>query len=289
MLTDADRDPRWAPRRRRERDPLGAWVTDTYQIGPAHACGHCGRPVRQAWWKGARPDCVLYVEHVVDPAGVSQRWPAWWWNDRRPLQDRIAPHDPDHLARGDLLFVMHPCELPAHRPTAHPPAPPTRKAPPHMSTPQFGTPAPPGEGARNEDLMGHLLLITVTEKKTGLITSNGPADVVVADVVELDTGAEHAGNFLFGKVLFGQLSVGVTYLGRLEKGAAQPGKSAPWIFATAHEDPAAVQSATQYLAYKASQVAAAPAPVPAAPAVPPAPAFPPAATAAPAAAPPWAA
>lgn len=285
MLLDADRDPRWAARQRRPRDPHAAWVTDTYRLGPAHACEHCGRSIRQAWWKGARPECVLDVEGPIDPAGVSQRWMAWWWDDRRPLADRIDTHDSEHLARGDLLFVMHPCELPAHRPTAQPPAPPIRRAPPHMSTPQFGTPAPPGEGARNDDLVGHLLLITVTEKKTGLATSAGVADVVVADVVELDTGNEHPGNFLFGKVLFGQLSVGVTYLGKIEKGTAQPGKSAPWVFTTLHEDPAAFQSATQYLAYKASQVAAAPAPVPAAA---PAPAFPPAATAA-AAAPPWAA
>jgi hypothetical protein len=283
VLTDADRDPAWAPRDRPPRDPHDTWITDTFRLGPTRPCGHCGSPVRQAWWKGARPELLLYVEGPHDPAGVHPHWLAWWWNDRRPLQDRIARHDTEHLARGDLLFLMHPCEDPAYRPAPTAP-PPNRKASPRMTT--FGTPAPPGEGVKNDELVGHLLLITVTEKKTGVVTSNGPADVVVADVVELDTGAEHIGNFLFGRVLFGQLAAGVTYLGRIEKGVQQPGKSAPWIFTTAHEDPAAVQTAQQYLAYKASS---APAPA-AAPAAPPAPSFPPAQAAAPAtaAAPPWA-
>lgn len=247
-------DGAWPPRSLVARDPDGPWITATYRLGPSHPCQHCGRAVRQAWWKGGRPEVVLDLEGPLDPAGVHFHWLAWWWDDRRPLQDRVAGYDGEHLARGDLLFVMHPCEDPAYRPLPAGPAQPTREAPPHMTT--FGTPATPGEGVKNDELMGHLLLIAVTEKKTGVVTTNGPADVVVADVVELDTGAEHPGNFLFGRVLFGQLSAGVTYLGRIEKGVQQPGKSAPWIFTSAHEDAAAVLTAQQYLAYKAAQTPA---------------------------------
>jgi hypothetical protein len=138
-----------------------------------------------------------------------------------------------------------------------------------VTAPTFGTARPPGEGASNADLQGKLLLITVTEKKVGFATNAGVTDVVVADVVDLTGGEEHPDNFLFGKVLFGQFEVGVTYLGTIGKGVAKPGQSAPWLFTGAETDPAAVATAQQYLAYKATQAsAAAPAaaPAPAAPA-----------------------
>ena len=271
----ADRDGQDA------RDPDGDWVARYTRGGvlrAARPCRRCGQSVRLAVTDGI----PLHVEPLPLPAaGVRSSWPAFWWHDTWGLTDRVPVGDDRRTAAGELLYVLHPCDHPT------PTAPPTRERETRVTAPTFGTPRPPGDGVKNEDLQGKLLLIKVTEKKTGVATSSGAADVVVADIADLTGGEEHLGNFLFGKVLFGQFEVGVTYLGYIGKGVAQPGKSAPWLFTGAETDPAAVAQATQYLNYKASQ-APAPAPTPAPAAAPAASPFPPAAAAAPAAAAPWA-
>lgn len=247
------------------------------ELGPVRPCRKCGLPTRQAH-HGGRVTYQVDVEGPHDPRCPDHRT-ASWWSPRWGHTSRVRGDDERHLAEGNELFVLHVDHCPAESITSD--ASPT-KGTPRMTAPQFGTPGTPGEGVGNEQLQGKLLLITVNEKRIGVVTSAGATDCLATDIVDLETGEEHTDNLLFGKVLFGQLKPGTTYLGRIGKGVAQPGKSAPWLFTGAEGDPAAVATATQYLAYKAGQQ---PAAAPATPAF-----VPPAATLAPAAAaPPWAA
>jgi len=268
-------DLRQPPPKEADADPLAAQVAPIYgdRLGIPRPCRWgCGQNTRQAWEKG-RIEIVIDVDGPIPPEQVSHEWPALWWHPRRGWSSRSK----NSIADGRLLFVMHPCESRAYRPTVTD-APSTEKEP-RMTAPTFGTPGTPGEGVGNDELMGKLLLITVTEKRLGIVTTAGVTDCLATDIVDLESGAVHTDNLLFGKVLFGQLKPGTTYLGRIGKGVAQPGKSAPWLFTGAEEDPAAVATATQYLTYKAANTGA-PAPAPATPAfVPPADA----------ATPPWAA
>jgi hypothetical protein len=268
-------DPDWEPRPHTPPD-LSEAQTALHgdRLGAPRPCRTCGRPIRQAAEKGRRScNLVLDVEGPYDPPTVPYpQVHGIWWHHRHGLSDRIPRGDQRHQAEGAHLFVLH-----TH---PKPPAPPTEGTPRTMTAP-FGTARPPGDGVKNEDLEGKLLLLKVTEKRLGVVTTSGAADVVVADVTDLESGEEHPGNFLFGKVLFGQLETGTTYLGRIGKGVAQPGKSAPWLWTDA-ADADSVAKANQYLAWKAQQNPASPStPAPAA--------TPAAAPAATAAAPPWAA
>lgn len=132
----------------------------------------------------------------------------------------------------------------------------------------YDTPRPPGDGIKLDEVTGHALFIEVTGKRIEMPTANGPADALVAHVVDLDTGQVFDDTLLFGRALNSQLAVGGKYAGRIIKGQAQAGKNAPWTFV---DDPQvypradAYQASRQAAAYQAPQAPPAP---PAAPANP---------------------
>lgn len=102
-------------------------------------------------------------------------------------------------------------------------------------TDMFTGPASPS-GIQWADLEGCLLLLKVTDYRTGIVTSLGEKDAVEADVTVLDgtdAGTLHESVLVFPKVLIGQLKprIGGMVLGRLGKGTAKPGQSAPWLLA----------------------------------------------------------
>ncbi|MGA5764496.1 hypothetical protein [Nonomuraea bangladeshensis] len=154
----------------------------------------------------------------------------------------------------------------------------------------FAQPAPSSD-VKIADYVGHLILFYPRSIRAGVITSNGVADPIVADVVILthpDGPKAEANVLIFQKVLIGSLknSIGQDpVLGRLARGVAKPGQSAPYVLNEYDQNDAAY--ATQYLnsvggnpfpsfqpaaqapAPAAAPVAApAPVPVPATPAAP---------------------
>ena len=117
---------------------------------------------------------------------------------------------------------------------------------------QFAAPgaATDGKSARPADLEGHLLLIQPTEYRTGIQTVNGDAEAIACNVIDLDANEEYADTLFFGAGLRAALrnQIGQKVLARIGKGAAKPGKNAPWILIDATGDAAAVKKATDYLA-----------------------------------------
>lgn len=105
----------------------------------------------------------------------------------------------------------------------------------------FTTPASTSGGLDYEANKGALLIVKPLEKKTGVSTSMGPANVIVADVWIVDgpeAGTEYPEMFIFPKVLQSQLAPalrkGDMVAGRLgQKPATKPGFSPAWIL----EDP----------------------------------------------------
>lgn len=99
----------------------------------------------------------------------------------------------------------------------------------------FAQPAAPTSDVKVADYVGHLLLIYPRELRTGILTVNGTADAINADVVILtDPSGPRAesGVLIFQKVLIGTLKSSIggdAVLGRLARGPAQTGKSAPYI------------------------------------------------------------
>lgn len=129
---------------------------------------------------------------------------------------------------------------------------------------EFGKPAA-SEGLSWETLNGALLLFEVTGQEQGVQTDFGPKDPIVVNVAVLDgpnKGAEYDGSFVFPKVLISQLkpNMGRKVLGRLGQGQAKKGQKPPWkLTAATAED---TEVGKRYLAYKASQGVATPAPGP---------------------------
>ena len=125
-----------------------------------------------------------------------------------------------------------------------------------------------GANIKPADLLGHLLIITPVEYKTGIQTSLGETDAIEVNIVDLDTSEEHNSVLFFNVALKSALkpNIGKQVLARMGQGAAKPGKSAPWVLVTATDDPAAVAKATSYIAggFAAAGVAAPSAPVAAA-------------------------
>jgi hypothetical protein len=108
--------------------------------------------------------------------------------------------------------------------------------------PMFDTPpATGGDRFVNADHEGELLVIKVKGLETGVETSSGIADCIVADVTVIDgpnKGEQYDDAWLFGKVLVGQLKrkIGRTLLGRYVQGVAQKGKNPPWQLDPATEE-----------------------------------------------------
>lgn len=120
------------------------------------------------------------------------------------------------------------------------------------------------DGVKIADLNGHLCLFTPTEVRENVETNMGPADVVVVDVVDLDTNTEHPGTWFFNKAIIGALRprIGQKVLGRVGQGTPKnPAHSKPWIIVDATTDAAAVKKATDYLAGGLQAPTAAPAAV----------------------------
>lgn len=107
-----------------------------------------------------------------------------------------------------------------------------------------------GDFVKVADLNNHLLIITPTEFKTGIITALGEAEAIQVNVVDLDTNEEHSDVLFFNKALVSALkpNIGAQVLARIGQGTAKPGKSAPWILVDATNDSAAVAKATTYIA-----------------------------------------
>jgi hypothetical protein len=132
-----------------------------------------------------------------------------------------------------------------------------------------------------QELIGALVLIKVTDYRTGLPTVHGEKDAVACDVHVLD--GRHGGEvfdnaLLFQGALIGSLKPAVggqPVLARVGQGVAKPGQNAPFVLNPFTEQDAAI-AGPYWAAYQAKQFqapAAAPAPAPAAaPAAPPAPA-----------------
>lgn len=163
-----------------------------------------------------------------------------------------------------------------------------------MSTP-FQQPAEQGDKVPMAELPGSLVLIKVTEHRTGIATDYGPKDAVACDVHVLD--GKHGGEvfdnaLLFQGALIGALKGAVgggPVLGRVALGTAKAGQNAPYVLLPFTAQDAAV--AGPYWASvqaKGFQVPAAAVPTPAA-AAPPAAATPSPAAASPATASPAAA
>lgn len=119
-------------------------------------------------------------------------------------------------------------------------------------TQTFEAPASQTESVRPADLLGHLLIITPREYRTGINTSLGVAEAIEVDLVDLDTNTEHNSVLFFNIALRGSLrgKIGERVLARMGQGIATPGKSAPWILLAANQDTEAISKATNYLAGK---------------------------------------
>jgi hypothetical protein len=98
----------------------------------------------------------------------------------------------------------------------------------------------PGEltGLTWENYVGRLMLLTPTEKVTGISTTVGTKDAIRADIVVLDgpnSPEQFRDALVFPLVLQGQLrtnvATGRTVLGRLGQGDKKPGQNAPWKLA----------------------------------------------------------
>ncbi|MGW4469685.1 hypothetical protein ACWENQ_08430 [Nonomuraea sp. NPDC004354] len=115
----------------------------------------------------------------------------------------------------------------------------------------FAQPAAPSSDFKIADYVGHLFLIYPREQRHGVITSNGPADPIVADVVLLTDPAgprAETNVLIFQKVLIGSLKNSIgrdPVLGRLGRGIAKPGQTAPYVLDQFNDADAAY--ATQYL------------------------------------------
>ena len=122
-----------------------------------------------------------------------------------------------------------------------------------------------GANVKPADLLGHLLIISPVEYKTGIQTSLGETDAIEVNIVDLDTSEEHNSVLFFNVALKSALkpNIGKQVLARMGQGTAKPGKSAPWVLVTATDDPAAVAKATSFIAggFAAAGAAAPSAPV----------------------------
>ena len=125
-----------------------------------------------------------------------------------------------------------------------------------------------GANVKPADLLGHLLIISPVEYKTGIQTSLGETDAIEVNIVDLDTSEEHNSVLFFNVALKSALkpNIGKQVLARIGQGVAKPGKSAPWILVNATDDPVAVAKATSFIAggFAAAGAAAPSAPVAAA-------------------------
>lgn len=87
-----------------------------------------------------------------------------------------------------------------------------------------------------QEFAGHLLIVRPTERRqvTTAVSKDGPSDVAIADVVDLDDPEgpqEHEGVWFFGQGLVPTLARSIDakpLLGVLGKGTPKPGQSPAW-------------------------------------------------------------
>jgi hypothetical protein len=100
------------------------------------------------------------------------------------------------------------------------------------------------------DINGHFVIVHVTSYEENIVTANGPANAVRCSVADLTTGEHHLDVLWFPKVLVGSLrnKIGEMVLGKIAQGAAQPGKSAPWILEDATGNAEVMAAAQKWIA-----------------------------------------
>jgi hypothetical protein len=133
----------------------------------------------------------------------------------------------------------------------------------------FSAPTPGGGDKLSvADINGHFVIVHVTSYEENIVTTNGPANAVRCNVADLTTGEHHLDVLWFPKVLVGSLrnQIGAMVLGKIAQGAAQPGKSAPWILEDATSNPEVMAAAQKWIAanpgvLEGAPAIAAPAPV----------------------------
>ena len=127
----------------------------------------------------------------------------------------------------------------------------------------FAAPSNATDSVKVADLAGHLLIVTPVEYKTGIPTVHGDAEAIEVNVVDLDSGKEHASMLWFNVALRNALKtkIGQKVLARIGQGTAKPGKSAPWILIDATGDAAALAKANAYLGSAPAAAKPSPAPV----------------------------
>lgn len=115
---------------------------------------------------------------------------------------------------------------------------------------QFQAPASGGgDKLAVADINGHFVIVRVNSYEENIVTANGPANAVRCNVADLTTGEHHLDVLWFPKVLVASLrsQIGQMVLGRIAQGAAQPGKSAPWILEDATGNPEVVAAAQKWI------------------------------------------
>jgi hypothetical protein len=127
----------------------------------------------------------------------------------------------------------------------------------------FISAGPPASGDRIDwaENKGALMVIEPHSLEVGVSTSNGLSDAIRADVHVITgpgTATDYNDVLVFPKILQSQLrnQLGLKVVGRLNQGAAQTGKSAPWILDAANEDD--IAKAKEWAASNNAPVAAAP-------------------------------
>ena len=122
---------------------------------------------------------------------------------------------------------------------AAPPSTTPEPAAPAAGGDPFGMPSGGGDGPKITDDLGAALLLRPTEFRPQMNTSNGPADVIVADWIVLDgpsQGQVREGSLIFQRVLVKDLKkifdnpATPFMVGVLGKGEARNGNSAPYLF-----------------------------------------------------------
>lgn len=99
------------------------------------------------------------------------------------------------------------------------------------------------------DINQHFVLIFVKSYEENITTAHGPANAVRVNVADLTTGTHHIDVLWFPKVIVGSLrnQIGSMVLAKVAQGAAQPGKSAPWVLEDATQIADVVTAANKWL------------------------------------------
>ncbi|ADD43860.1 hypothetical protein [Stackebrandtia nassauensis] len=109
--------------------------------------------------------------------------------------------------------------------------------------------APPSEGIKPADLLGHLVIARPLRYEPEVTTIHGVKDAVAVDVADVDTGEIYTECLWFNGVIVGRLRrhLGEIVLGHIIEGTPRPGQKPPLLFNYANEDAAAVARGQAFL------------------------------------------